>query len=145
MGIRHFSYNFPKIYSKRRVSELHSAAKSSKLSGVNKRQAMSSLAHASEAISASQAQSCKSSKSSMVRASEATFVSEQAKRSLRKPAKAKQANKLRKPAKANQASKKTSLPTSKSSISSKPSSSHTRVSKLNIRNSTKRRRKASFG
>ena len=45
----------------------------------------------------------------MVRASEATFVSEQAKRSLRKPAKAKQANKLRKPAKAKQAKQKNKL------------------------------------
>ena len=36
IGIRHFLYNFPKIYSKTRVHVLESAAKSSKLSRASK-------------------------------------------------------------------------------------------------------------
>ena len=65
MGIRDFSYNFRGIYSKTSVSELKSVEKSSKLGRVNKRQARSSWFHASEA----------------------SFASEQARRSLRKSSK----------------------------------------------------------
>ena len=53
MGIRHFSYKFPKIYSETRVSELESAAKSSKLRQPNKHQARSISILASKASSAS--------------------------------------------------------------------------------------------
>ena len=67
--------------------------------------------------------------------------------------KVKRASKLKRESKANQAShaklssqaKQESKPTSKSSKSSEPSSSYSKGSKLNTRNSTKRRRKASFG
>ena len=85
MGIRRFSYNFRKIYSKTRVSELESAEKSSKLGRVNKRQAWPSWFHASEASFASE-QANRASKPSMVCVSQASFASERAKRSLRKPA-----------------------------------------------------------
>ncbi|SVD01165.1 uncharacterized protein METZ01_LOCUS354019 [marine metagenome] len=83
MGIRRFSCNFCKIYSKTRVSELESSEKSSKLGRVNKRQARPSWFHAIEQANRSLS---KASKSSMVCVSQASFASERAKRSLRKPA-----------------------------------------------------------
>ena len=62
--IRHFLYNFLEIYSKTRVSELESAAKSSKLSRANKCQIRSSSVRASEASSANERASARASESS---------------------------------------------------------------------------------
>ena len=89
MVIRRFSYNFPKIYWKTIIGDLHERASQARLLNSSK----SRILRTSEASFASERPkrgSRKSSKPSIVRTSEASFASDQAKCNLRKPAKAKQ-------------------------------------------------------
>ena len=77
MGICRFSYNFPKIYSKTRVIELHERASQASFTSERAKRSLH-----------------KSSKPSIVRTTEASFAGKQANRSLRKPAKANQTKQI---------------------------------------------------
>ena len=111
MGICRFSDNFPKIYAKTRFSELHERAsqasstqtkqtkygeheRSKRASQAQSSQIKQKLSEAVRSVQLKRALASergkrslrKSSKPSIVHTSEASFASEQAKYSLRKPA-----------------------------------------------------------